>query len=1182
MDKESSINLDGSIQVKNDFQNFDNNDFILKKSRDKRNIYYDNYSNKIEKYSGNYTYTTHNFVIQNISGEKKPNNNYYKVICLLKNILLRGCPTKPSEYLIRELGDVSITKEYSTPLHLISNEEPVWIKTIKGDDTKGDYPAITFFEEIIPKYLNEYNFIQNLIIPEVPFSDIISNIEEENEAFINQQVDFYLEQAKLVIEIDGQSHKIDDSIRVNDKYRDEYLKKYGITTIRIDSLDIKNETKKLISKINEIKKQLILSNNELFKYKQFLNIINNNYEFPKYEKILKYTAIIRFQILLLSLLEKEKIKFDDKFWSFNIVERDIKDFAHIAIEDVLIWAQHLCQLNKIKFKKPKINLTHSLNKNICLSNEIINIDFSLYKRYTDENDIDEIEKNKIYVRSDYFNKNNYFQISTDNEIKYNLDLSKDSNDLVSLKFLLKNIFGFDNFNDGQLPVIVNSLKGEDTIGLLPTGSGKSLIYQFVALLQPCVTFVVVPIKSLMKDQRDGLDKRKICNTNFINSNQSAKVKNKIQNELGYGKYQIVWISPERFQSEDFRNKLEKINSNLNLGLAVIDEVHCLSEWGHDFRTSYLNLSKTIKKYCNKSRILGLTATASINVLKDIMAEFDILKENVKTKASFTREELNFHIIKDDGKDRNGKLLEIDKLFKKLTSEKKYDESGIIFTQFVNNKELGCYGLSNYLKTHYKKDVRWYAGSIPRDLKGEMSTKKFQEYQEEVQEQFINNQFDWLIATKSFGMGIDKPNIRNTIHFGIPPSLESLYQEAGRAGRDKQKANCYILISEEQKGKEYFKEIFDSITTIDKILKISDEIKYHSRDVFNCLNLFISNSKDINVEFEIIRHIYLNYADPSKEMIISEVENIVESKNNTKFKTNLKKFELEKAIYKLSLLGIVNDWTIESWDEYRPQIKVAFKDYNEEIIEKSLLEYIQKYDKEFSFKKNTNSNMSKYLKIYNRSNYSFINKMIHILLLWQYENILYHRLQSIYTVYTQCTKNQSEAEFKEYMEQYFKFDEDVFKLDYIAEDPENINLWRNFFFNDNNEILSINELNNLDISLRRFLESYKSNTGLNFISGMIKLINGEYLVLDEESRLESSFEEIKNFSESDIDKAYETCISIGKKLDIESKNYLSKLLHQKLMKDPVKIYLELNDQYSLNEVIKNSTNRIKKLQEEKIW
>ena len=122
----------------------------------------------------------------------------------------------------------------------------------------------------------------------------------------------------------------------------------------------------------------------------------------------------------------------------------------------------------------------------------------------------------------------------------------------------------------------------------------------------------------------------------------------------------------------------------------------------------------------------------------------------------------------------------------------------------------------------------------------MSTKKFQEYQEEVQEQFINNQFDWLIATKSFGMGIDKPNIRNTIHFGIPPSLESLYQEAGRAGRDKQKANCYILISEEQKGKEYFKEIFDSITTIDKILKISDEIKYHSRDVFNCLNLFISN------------------------------------------------------------------------------------------------------------------------------------------------------------------------------------------------------------------------------------------------------------------------------------------------------------------------------------------------------
>ena len=1174
--------LDKTGQSENDFRNFDNDDYILKQSRDKRNLYYDNYSSIIEKYTGNYTYTTHNFVIQNISGDKKTNNRYYKIICLLKNILLRGCPTKPSEYLIRELGDISTTKEYSIPLHLISNEEPVWLKTIKGDDSKGDYPAIIFFEEIIPKYLKEYSFIQNLILPEVLFSDIISNFDEENEVFINQQVDFYLEQAKLVIEIDGQSHKINDTTRINDKYRDEYLKKQGITTIRIDSYDIKNETNNLKKKIKEIKNHLNLADNELLMYKYFLNILNNKSQFSSYETILKYTAIIRFQVLILSLLEKEKLKLDDKNWSFNIIERDIKDFAHIAIEDVLIWVQHLCQLNKIKFKRPKINITHSLNKNICISNEIINIDFSLFKRYTDENEIDEIEKNKIYVRSDYFNKNNYFQISTDKAINYKLDISKNSSDIASLKFFLKNIFGFDNFNDGQLPVIVNSLKGEDTIGLLPTGSGKSLIYQFVALLQPCVTFVVVPIKSLMKDQRDGLDKRKISNTNFINSNQGPQTKNKIQNELGYGKYQIVWISPERFQSEDFRSKLEKINRNLNLGIAVIDEVHCLSEWGHDFRTSYLNLSKAIKKYCKKTRILGLTATASINVLKDIMVEFDIPKENVKTKASFTRDELNFHIIKDDGKNKNGKLLELDKLFKKLTSTTNYNESGIIFTQFVNNNLLGCYELANYLKIQYKKDVRWYAGSIPKDLKGEMSTKKFQEYQEEVQEQFIDNQFDWLIATKSFGMGIDKPNIRNTIHFGIPPSLESLYQEAGRAGRDKQKANCYILISEEAKGKDYFNDIFECIPTIDKITQISGEIKGNARDVFNCLNLFRSNSKDIDVEFKIIKHIYEHYASPSNEILISEVENIVESKNNSKDKKNLKKFELEKAIYKLSLLGIVDDWIIESWDEYRPQIKVTFNDYNEELIEKSLLEYIQKYDKEFSFKKNTNTSMSKYLKIYNRSEYSFINKMIHILLLWQYENILYHRLQSIYTVYTQCTKNQSETQFKEYMEQYFKFDEDVFKLDYIAEDPENINLWQNFFFNEDNEMLNIDDLNNLNISLRRFLESYKSNTGLNFISGMIKLINGEYLDLDGKSRLEASFEEIKNFSKEDIDKAYETCILIGKRLDIKSKNYISKLLHQKLMKDPVKIYLELNDQYSLNEVIKNSTNRIKKLQEEKIW
>ena len=158
-------------------------------------------------------------------------------------------------------------------------------------------------------------------------------------------------------------------------------------------------------------------------------------------------------------------------------------------------------------------------------------------------------------------------------------------------------------------------------------------------------------------------------------------------------------------------------------MAVIDEVHCLSEWGHDFRTSYLNLAKTIRKHCKKAQILALTATASINVLKDILIEFEINKKNVKTLPSFTRPELTFQVIKDDGTNDNKKDEELTNLLKMLNEKEnifqlngKDTKAGLIFTRFVNNKTSGCYGLSNYLRNELKVDVRWYSGSCPKTQK----------------------------------------------------------------------------------------------------------------------------------------------------------------------------------------------------------------------------------------------------------------------------------------------------------------------------------------------------------------------------------------------------------------------------------------------------------------------------------
>ncbi|WP_309245198.1 DEAD/DEAH box helicase [Clostridium sp. CF012] len=202
--------------------------------------------------------------------------------------------------------------------------------------------------------------------------------------------------------------------------------------------------------------------------------------------------------------------------------------------------------------------------------------------------------------------------------KYNIIQDGEDSDIPALKFLLKNIFRYDDFSHAQLPIITNTLRGKDTIGLLPTGGEKSLCYQFAALLQPCISFVVVPIKSLMYDQKENLDSKFITKTNFISSDQKAEEKNVIGKAFSKGKYFFIWISPERFQIKEFRQYLTVLNEEQTIALAVIGEVHCLSEWVHDFRTSYLNLCKTIEKYCPSTNLLGLTATASLNVLKDIL------------------------------------------------------------------------------------------------------------------------------------------------------------------------------------------------------------------------------------------------------------------------------------------------------------------------------------------------------------------------------------------------------------------------------------------------------------------------------------------------------------------------------------------------------------------------------------
>lgn len=1158
----------------------------------------------MKKYTANYSYSNHNFVIQNLNGERI-RNEYLPAICILKNILQRGKPTLMSSYLQENLGSIHRDKSFQNSIALIDNTPNKWHRIIRGDEKGNYYPARKFFEELIPKHLSEYKFIQQLIIPEIPINEITQVDVDE---FAKEQVDFYLPQAYLIIEIDGSQHKLNSE---KDRIRDNHTKKYGIETIRINTSDLEAENDSFHSAIEKIKDRIekVISRQQERKAKDttFISLKDYKESFEKgvdFESSnLKATAIIRFQLLILELLENGQLHFD-KNWNFEILERDTKNFAQLAIDDILIWFESIFKLHKIKFNKPQISIQNSTS-NEFRSNESLKIDFSLVKRYTDEF---QTNPDVIYVRTDYldeylyfkkgdsrdklvfsrFEPYDYFKISSTEPIKYKLKFGGKNSDEQPLRFLLWNIFLQNDssleyeslkFREGQLPIIANALSRNDTIGLLPTGSGKSVCYQLSAILQPAISFVVCPIKSLMYDQKADLDSAYFTRVNHITSDDDEEDKEQIQKQFGLGNYFFIFISPERFQLKTFRQNFSSVNQEFNIAYAVIDEVHCLSEWGHDFRTSYLNLSNTIQKLCSNFNFLGLTATASINVLKDIQIEFGIKQENVKTPVDYTRKELEF-IVLDDENDKpkaiNSKLIELKDSIEALQVKGSDTKCGIIFTPTVNGRN-GCYPLSQRLSEQFGTEIRFYSGSVPKiDRQPIMSETQFDEYKKTVQSEFKKNKFSLLTATKAFGMGVNKGNIHYTFHYGIPGSMESLYQEAGRAGRDKtkfqeSKAQCFVLLSKSDNA-DTLNLIWDRSTTLSQINELQKKIK---GDINTNLFLFSLGLDVIKDEFEIIKKLHKTYSKPNQQNVRVEGSAIGRNKART-----------EKAIYRLNQLGVIEDWTISNFFG-GGTFEVDFANFSNRTIQESLLNTIRKYDSEFSFEAVLgDEKYSLYKKILNApKSYSETDKHILILLQWSYDNFAYNRRQSLKNIYENCCDfadgQISSEEFKVRLENYFKFSQSSYVLQHISENPRDFVRWFEVFYQiDKNTVtdkfITGRQQESLRDNLSRFLESYMQNTGLDLISGFLRLLLDDYDNADGRNRLESSLEQISHFDQRDIDFIMEQILKIGNELNTKNKNLLAESLykHFNTYEYLMLISNALGDQFSMATIIEISTEKLK--------
>jgi ATP-dependent DNA helicase RecQ len=330
---------------------------------------------------------------------------------------------------------------------------------------------------------------------------------------------------------------------------------------------------------------------------------------------------------------------------------------------------------------------------------------------------------------------------------------------ISPKDILHKYWGFSDFKESQEEIISSILDKKDVLALLPTGGGKSLCFQVPALVNDGICIVISPLIALIKNQVDNLKSKGIKAIALTGGISQNEVVDLLDNCL-YGNYKFLYLSPERLQQDLIKDRIQEMNVNL----IAIDEAHCISQWGNDFRPSYLTCS-LLRDLAPEAPIIALTATATPIVAKDIVENLRLKNPLIK-KTSFARDNITFNVKWDE--DKNYQLKEL------LQNTK---QSGIVY---VRTRKL-AHELANYLVSE-KISATFYHGGLSKEIKGDRLTL------------WLEDKAQVMVATNAFGMGIDKPNVSTIIHYQIPDSIENYFQEAGRAGRNGAPATATVLIN----------------------------------------------------------------------------------------------------------------------------------------------------------------------------------------------------------------------------------------------------------------------------------------------------------------------------------------------------------------------------------------------------
>ena len=516
----------------------------------------------------------------------------------------------------------------------------------------------------------------------------------------------------------------------------------------------------------------------------------------------------------------------------------------------------------------------------------------------------------------------------------------------ALTEVLQAVFAKQSFREGQLEALLEVMGGRDCAVLLPTGGGKSLIYQMAGICKPGRTIIIDPLIALIEDQQRGLAEHGIDKVVGFSSFQVAQgLLDALLRQVMSGDALFIFVAPERFQQRRFRDSIKSLTQATPINLAVIDEAHCVSEWGHQFRTSYLTLGKVLREVCKDAYdlsppLLALTGTASRAVLKDVLTQLAISTESERSivrPASFDRPELAMATRQCSPGDSpavlTGSLRALPSQFGIPPSEffrPQADQtySGLIFCPHVSGQH-GIIELQRVTSGVVGFQPAIYSGGSPRERgRSIYDSRDWEHKKREFAESFKGNRIPLMVSTNAFGMGIDKPNIRYVFHYGLPGSIEAYYQEVGRAGRDQEQAVCLLIWNEQDRPRSDRLTITDG--GLEDVRREQTSIRRADDDsITQQLYFLLDTFKGVDVEVAEVERLL----DDSEFLPNLGYRRTIELAKGTDAEADKR----ERALYRLMLLGIVEDYLVES------TFVVNLASISSTGIADALLEFVKRTD-----------------------------------------------------------------------------------------------------------------------------------------------------------------------------------------------------------------------------------------------